>query len=97
MADSTSPADSPLARIRALLDEYGRKQRTLPALLADLKHEVSELEGGNPVRDRVLSGLRALGRAWSETGDGIHSTLTIDGERRLHEALEDLKRALDSD
>jgi len=97
MADSRTPADTPLERIRALLGEYESKRRTLPALLADLKHEVSQLSDADPLRDRVVSGLRALGRAWSDTGEEINSTLTLDGERRLREALEGLKKAVDSD
>jgi len=97
VTDRTPSTDPPLARIRAIVEEYDRGERTLTALLGDLKQQVAELDPDDPARARIASALRALGRAWTESGNDVHGTLTLDGEHNLHHALKVLKAALEQE
>lgn len=82
-------------RMRALLDEQERGERSLAALLGDLKHVVHELpEGAAPHLREVTAALRAVGRAWSESGASPAGTLSLETEAELHEALAELRKTV---
>lgn len=83
------------ARIRAALDEHARSGGTLPALLAELKRLLHDLPPHETERLRdVLAALRAVGRAWSQEPAG-EATLALEVERGVHDALAELRRAVD--
>jgi len=84
------------ARMRAMLGEHARGERTLAALLGDLKHVIHELpEGSGPRLREVTSALRAVGRAWSSGGASPAGSLSFDGEAELRAALADLRRTVE--
>ncbi|HSM12555.1 MAG TPA: hypothetical protein VLA66_00660 [Thermoanaerobaculia bacterium] len=95
MPDREPLEETPLDRLRSMVAEYEERQRTLPALLADVRHEIVSLGDDDPLRQRVAAALSALGRAWGGAPEGLRSTWTIDRERTVHEAIAELKRALE--
>lgn len=97
MSDRVPEGDAPLDRLRSMIAEYEERRRTLPALLADVKHEIVSLAEDDPLRGKVAAALDVLGKAWSGAPDGLRSTWTIDRERSVHEAIAELKRALEPD
>lgn len=93
-------ADDPIAvaaaRMRSILGEHERGERTLAALLGDLKHVIHELpEGSAPRLREVTAALRAVGRAWSAGGASPAGTLSLGDEAELRVAIADLRRAVE--
>lgn len=83
------------ARMRQILDEQERGERTLAALLGELKHVIHELpEGSAPYLREVTAALRAVGRAWSESGASPAGTVGLESEAELHAALTELRKTV---
>lgn len=82
------------ARMREFLDEQERGERSLAALLGDLKHVIHELpEGAAPYLREVTAALRAVGRVWSGS-DSSAGTLGLEDEIELREALNELRKTV---
>ena len=85
-----------IAKVRQILAEYEAGKRTLPVLLG----EVKELSRALPASDALWqseleSALRGVTAAFGERiSPGPGTTMTLDAEHRLHDAVADLKRVL---
>lgn len=81
------------ARIRALLAEYDRGERSLAALLAEIKRALEEEADSEAAwRTGVLATLRKVGRSWIHEPEGDRGTLALEDEKSLRRALDELRR-----
>ena len=85
-----------IVKVRQILVEYEAGKRTLPVLLGEVKELSRALPSSDALWQSEIEGaLRGVTAAFGERiSPGPGTTMTLDAEHRLRDAVADLKRVL---